>query len=62
MTPAYLETLARLATLDIGQNQHFERLIAVTVKGGGVMAAEGRVFAWPGDASRHRAAASVNGG
>lgn len=48
------------SALDIERNQHFAKLIAITIKGGGVVASEGPVFTWPKDESRRGASALVN--
>ena len=61
MTPACHYTMPHTpSALDIERNQHFAKLIAITIKGGGVVASEGPVFTWPKDESRRGASALVN--
>lgn len=47
--------------LDIQRNEHFARLIAITLKGGGAVSVARPLFTWSADEMRHRAAAAVDG-
>ena len=65
MTLAYREAMARLAAEataapDTERDQQFAGLIAITIKGGGIITAKRAVFTGPMKQSRYPAAASVN--
>lgn len=48
------------SALDIERNQHFARIIAITIKGQGPVSSRKPVFAWPLDKNLLQAAAPIN--